>query len=60
MPSVGPLELVIILAIALIVFGPKRLPAAGRSLGEGIRELKETMRGADPREELERDPQRRD
>jgi sec-independent protein translocase protein TatA len=59
MPSVGPLELVIILVIALIVFGPKRLPEVGRSIGDGIRELKDTMRGVDPREELERHPQRR-
>jgi sec-independent protein translocase protein TatA len=58
MPSVGPLELVIILVIALVVFGPKRLPEVGRSIGDGIRELKDTVRGVDPRDELER-PQRR-
>jgi sec-independent protein translocase protein TatA len=40
MPSIGPMELIVILAIALIVLGPKRLPDAGRSLGRGIREFK--------------------
>jgi sec-independent protein translocase protein TatA len=58
MPSVGPLELVIIMVIALVVFGPKRLPEVGRSVGNGIRELKDTVRGVDPRDELEH-PQRR-
>lgn len=38
--SIGPMELIVVLAIALIVLGPKRLPDAGRSLGRGIREFK--------------------
>jgi sec-independent protein translocase protein TatA len=46
MPSIGPMELVIVLVIALLVLGPKRLPAAGRSLGEGLREFKESITGA--------------
>jgi sec-independent protein translocase protein TatA len=44
--SVGPMELVIVLAIALIVLGPKRLPDAGRSLGRGLREFKGAISGA--------------
>jgi sec-independent protein translocase protein TatA len=40
MPNIGPMELIVVLAIALIVLGPKRLPDAGRSLGRGIREFK--------------------
>jgi sec-independent protein translocase protein TatA len=40
MPSIGPLELVIVLIIALVVLGPKRLPEAGRSLGKGMREFR--------------------
>lgn len=43
MPNVGPLEIVVVLIIALIVFGPKRLPELGRSLGRGIREFRETV-----------------
>jgi sec-independent protein translocase protein TatA len=44
--NVGPMELVIVLAIALIVLGPKRLPDAGRSLGRGLREFKGAITGA--------------
>jgi len=43
--NIGPLEIVIVLIIALIVFGPKRLPELGSSLGRGIREFKETITG---------------
>jgi sec-independent protein translocase protein TatA len=45
MPNVGPLELAIVLIIALIVFGPKRLPELGRSLGRGIREFRGSLSG---------------
>jgi sec-independent protein translocase protein TatA len=47
MPNIGPTELVIVLVIALLVLGPKRLPAAGRSLGHGIREFKDSVTGRD-------------
>jgi sec-independent protein translocase protein TatA len=43
MPNVGPFELVIVLVVALIVLGPKRLPEVGRSLGNGIREFKDSI-----------------
>ena len=43
--SIGPLELVIVLAIALIVLGPKKLPEVGRSIGNGMREFKESLSG---------------
>jgi sec-independent protein translocase protein TatA len=43
MPNVGPLELAIVLIIALLVLGPKRLPEVGRSLGNGIREFKDSL-----------------
>jgi sec-independent protein translocase protein TatA len=43
MPNVGPLELIIILVIALVVLGPKKLPEVGRSLGQGMREFKESL-----------------
>jgi sec-independent protein translocase protein TatA len=45
MPNVGPFELAIVLIIALIVFGPKRLPELGRSLGRGIREFRGSVSG---------------
>jgi sec-independent protein translocase protein TatA len=45
MPNIGPLEIVVILIIALIVFGPKRLPELGRSMGKGMREFKNSLTG---------------
>ena len=53
MPSIGPMELVIVLVVALLVLGPKRLPDAGRSLGRSLREFKEAISpGRDGRSEL--------
>jgi sec-independent protein translocase protein TatA len=49
MPNVGPMELIVILAIALIVLGPKRLPEVGKSLGKGMREFKESLAGEEER-----------
>jgi sec-independent protein translocase protein TatA len=43
MPNIGLPEIAIILVIALIVFGPKRLPELGRSMGKGIREFKSSL-----------------
>lgn len=45
MGNVGPLEILVVLVIALIVFGPKRLPELGRSLGRGIREFRGSISG---------------
>jgi sec-independent protein translocase protein TatA len=45
MPNIGPMELVIVLVVALIILGPKRLPGAGRSLGRGMREFKDSLTG---------------
>jgi sec-independent protein translocase protein TatA len=53
MPNVGPLELAIVLIIALIVFGPKRLPELGRSLGHGLREFKDSISGKNDEEREE-------
>ena len=41
--SVGPLELLIVLGIVLVIFGPKRLPGLGRQLGAGMREFKDSI-----------------
>jgi sec-independent protein translocase protein TatA len=43
--NIGPMELVIVLVLALIVLGPKKLPDAGKSLGKGMREFKESLTG---------------
>jgi sec-independent protein translocase protein TatA len=43
--NIGPLEIIVVLVIALIVFGPKRLPELGNSLGKGIREFKDSVTG---------------
>lgn len=45
MPDVGWPELLIILVVALVIFGPKRLPDLGKSLGKGIREFKNGING---------------
>ena len=45
MPSIGPMELAIVLVIALIVVGPRKLPELGRSLGGGMREFKDSVSG---------------
>jgi sec-independent protein translocase protein TatA len=47
MPNVGPLEIVGLLLLALLLFGAKRLPEIGRSLGRGMREFKESLSGKD-------------
>ena len=45
MPNVGPLEIAVVLIIVLIIFGPKRLPELGKSVGHGIREFKSSLSG---------------
>jgi sec-independent protein translocase protein TatA len=47
MPNIGPLEIIIVLVIVLVIFGPKRLPDLGRSLGRGMREFKDSVTGKD-------------
>jgi TatA/E family protein of Tat protein translocase len=48
MPQIGPAEILVILLVALLVFGPHRLPEIGRQVGRGMRELRkfqDTVRG---------------
>jgi sec-independent protein translocase protein TatA len=54
MPTPGPLEIVILLVIVLLIFGPKRLPDLGRSLGRGMREFKDSVTGKDDDDEPRR------
>jgi sec-independent protein translocase protein TatA len=50
-PQIGPMEIILVLAVALIVLGPKKLPEAGRSVGRGLREFRQTLSGAGRHEE---------
>ena len=43
--NIGPMELIIVLVIALLVIGPKRLPEVGKSIGNGMREFKDAISG---------------
>ena len=53
MPNIGPLEIIIVLVVVLLIFGPKRLPDLGRSLGGGMREFKDSITGkSDDRDEI--------
>ncbi len=56
--SVGPMELVIVLVIALIILGPKRLPEAGKSLGRGMREFKNSIAGMAGNDDEDEDEER--
>jgi sec-independent protein translocase protein TatA len=55
--NIGPLEIIVVLIIALIVFGPKRLPELGNSLGKGIREFKESVTGDNKDDDAVEDPE---
>ncbi len=43
MPAIGPIEIIVVLVIALLIVGPKKLPGLGRSVGNGVRGFKETL-----------------
>ena len=55
--GIGATEIVILLIVALLVFGPKRLPEMGRSLGRGMREFKDSIQGKDRDEDRPELPQ---
>ena len=54
--GIGATELIILLLVILIVFGPKRLPEMGRSLGRGMREFKDSISGRDDEHDHDREP----
>ena len=51
MPNIGPTELIIVLVIVLLIFGPKRLPGLGKQLGTGMREFKDSIAGKGGRDD---------
>jgi sec-independent protein translocase protein TatA len=59
-PNIGPLEIIIVLIIALIVLGPKRLPDFGRSVGKGLREFKGALGGGSSRDGFDDDDRERE
>jgi sec-independent protein translocase protein TatA len=50
-PNIGPTELIIVLVIVLLIFGPKRLPGLGKQLGTGMREFKDSISGKGGRDD---------
>lgn len=53
--QIGPMEVVLVLVIALIILGPKKLPEAGRSIGKGMREFKDSISGITKDDDDERE-----
>jgi sec-independent protein translocase protein TatA len=51
LPGIGPMELIVVLIVALLIFGPKKLPELGKSLGSGMRSFKDSVSGQE-RDEL--------
>jgi sec-independent protein translocase protein TatA len=54
MPNIGPMEILVVLIIALVIFGPKRLPELGQSVGKGIREFRGSLSGDDKEDDEEK------
>jgi sec-independent protein translocase protein TatA len=54
MPNIGPMEIALVLIVALIILGPKKLPDMGRSMGKGMREFKSAITGDDDQKITER------
>jgi sec-independent protein translocase protein TatA len=50
-------DLIVVLVIVLLIFGPKRLPGLGRQLGQGLREFKDSITGHDSDDEADSRPQ---
>ena len=57
MPNIGPMELAIVLIIALVIVGPKKLPELGKSAGKGFREFKDSVTGNHEDDDEDEKPQ---
>jgi sec-independent protein translocase protein TatA len=57
MPNIGAPEIILLLLVALLLFGAKRLPEIGRSLGSGMREFKDSVTGNSKESEPTQTPQ---
>jgi sec-independent protein translocase protein TatA len=57
--TIGPLELLIVLGIVLLIFGPKRLPGLGRQLGASMREFKDSITNKSEADDSDADDTRR-
>ena len=55
LPGIGPMEIAVIALIALLVLGPSRLPEAARSLGKGMKEMRDSFSGVMDREDEDDD-----
>lgn len=53
MPNIGPLELIVVLVVVLLIVGPKKLPSAGRAMGEGLRGFKDALTTSDGKSQVE-------
>jgi sec-independent protein translocase protein TatA len=51
--QIGPLEIILVIVVLLVIFGPKRLPSLGKQLGSGMREFKDSISGDDKGREQE-------
>jgi sec-independent protein translocase protein TatA len=60
MPNIGPLEIAVVLIIVLIIFGPKRLPELGQSMGRGIREFRNSISGDKDKDKDDPDKKRKE
>lgn len=51
LPNIGVPELLIVLAIAILILGPKRIPQAAKSVGQGVRNFRDSLSGGDDEKE---------
>lgn len=61
MPNIGPIEIIVVILILLVIFGPKRIPELGKSVGQGMRNFKQSVTGKerdDEPGEIESSPRR--